>query len=170
MFILYRNRSILERILADTTYNYLAQPLTELFIKEMRSKDEIWAKGVVDMLHAMTGQNPKYFEIKIDDENAYALSLALGENDLVTFEDIKRSRSNREQFLHLSYLLLKRGDQIYLLPDEQMRVELGDECLIVADDESKDDFEYIINNIYELDYVLGRQSDELFHFFKRKKK
>jgi hypothetical protein len=40
------------------------------------------------------------------------------------------------------------------MPDNHMELKIGDELLIVADDENREDFEYITNNIYELDYVL----------------
>jgi len=146
---------VVEKLLADVTYNYIARPLADLFIIESRKKDEEWAKIIVNMLNNITGMNPMYFETKIDEEHAYALSLKLNDNQAVTLADVRRSRSDRNEFLHIAYLLLKRGKETYLMPDSQMQLQIGDELLIVADEETYDDFEYILNNIYELEYVLG---------------
>ncbi len=146
---------VLEKILADATYNYIARPLADLFIKEVRKKDDQWAEVIVNMLNNVTGMNPAYFETQINDENAYALTLKLNEGTNVTLADLRRSRSDRSELLHVVYLLLKRGDEVYLMPDSRMSLKVGDELLIVSDEESYEDFEYIVNNIYELEYVLA---------------
>ncbi len=159
---------ILERILADTTYNYLAQPLTEIFISEIRKKDEDWAKIIVSMLHSAIGATPDYFELTLDEERAYGLCHKLQSGEKITLSHLRRSRTDRHKLLHIVYMLLKRGEEIYLMPQSTMELQLGDQLLLVADDESRDDFEYIINNIAELDYVLGKKQKS-FEFFRRKK-
>ena len=157
---------ILERILADTTYNYLAQPLTEIFIQEIRKKDEAWAVGIVDMLHTTTGVKADYFELVIGLESSYALCKELTQGKKITLSQLSRSREDREKPLHITYLLLKRGEDIFLMPNSNMELEIGDEILFVCDDVSRDDFEYIINNIGELDYILGNKPQG-YSFFKR---
>jgi len=146
---------VLEKLLADVTYNYISRPLADLFIIESRKQDEEWAQIIVNMLNNITGMNPMYFEIKLDEEHAYALSKKLDDDEAITLANLRRSRANRDEFLHIVYLLLKRGEEIYLMPDSQMQLQMGDELLIVSNEESYEDFEYILNNIYELEYVLG---------------
>lgn len=146
---------VLEKILADATYNYIARPLADLFIIESRKKDDEWAKIIINMLNNVTGMNPAYFEIKLNDENAYALTLKLQEGENITLADLRRSRAQRKELLHVVFLLLKRGDKVFLMPDSSMNLEINDELLIVSNEEDYDDFEYIVNNIYELEYVLG---------------
>lgn len=147
---------ILEQILADITYNHLSYPLSEIFIEESRKKDEEWAKVIVDMLNEVTGMNPTYYEKTLTSENAYALGLRLLKGEQITLAQLRRSRENNDELLNLVYLLLKRDKKVYLMPESDMCLELGDELLIVADDETYDDFEYIVNNIYELEYVLEK--------------
>jgi uncharacterized protein with PhoU and TrkA domain len=127
-----------------------------MLIHEIRDKDEAWAKIIVQMLNKITGMNPNYFEITICDDEAYALSLELEKGTSITLSNLRRSREDRKKMLNMAYLLLKRGEEIYLMPEADIHVKMGDELLVVADDENREDFEYIINNIYELDYVLGR--------------
>ncbi len=148
---------IIEKILAESTYNYISRPLLDTFVVELRKQDEEWAKIIVSMLHNSTGISPDYFEIEINLENAYALSLSLQKGEKITLAQIRRSRANREEILPIVYLLLQRGEEIFLVPDSQMHLAIGDKLLIVAKDEYKEDFEYIVNNLYELNYVLGRE-------------
>ena len=154
---------VVEKILADSTYNFIARPLVDLFIKEARKQTEEWAEIIVNVLNNITGMNPKYYETQLNDENAYALNIELEKGTPVTLANLRRSRENREEMLQIVFLLLKRGDEVYLMPDSQMNLQVGDELLSVADEENYEDFEYIINNIYELNYVLGKEeSKKLF--------
>jgi len=145
---------VIEQILADTTYNYIARPLSDLFIHESRKRDDSWAEIIVNMLNNVAGMNPKYYEKKINLEEAYALSNRILKGEKISLADIRRSRANNNDLLHIVYLLLKRGDEVYLVPNSSITLELNDELLIVADEENYEDFEYIINNYYELEYVL----------------
>ena len=153
---------VLEQILADSTYNHLAKPLSEAFIHEVRKKDETWAKVIIEMLNSMTGLDPDYFETIIDEEHMYALDLELKKGSHISLAKLRRSRENREDILHIVYLILKRDGEIYLMPDNQMQLKIGDELLIVADDENREDFEYITNNIHELNYILGMDTTKVF--------
>ncbi|WP_457744106.1 potassium channel family protein [Sulfurimonas sp.] len=153
---------VVEKILADATYNFISRPLVDLFIREAREQDEEWAEVIVNILNNITGMNPKYFETQLNSENAYALTLKQEEGETITLANLRRSRENRDEFLQIVFLLLKRGDKVYLMPDSQMPLEIGDELLIVADEETYEDFEYIVNNIYELDYILGNENNKNF--------
>jgi len=146
---------ILEQILADATYNYIDRPLADIFIHKAREKDEEWAKVVVNMLNNITGMNPTYFEKQLNYNTAYALSLELKKNKKIPLSALRRSREDNSKILKLVYLLLKRGDEVFLMPESSMSIEIGDELLIVSDDEAYNDFDYIVNNIYELEYVLS---------------
>ena len=146
---------VVEQILADVTYKYISRPLADLFITESRKKDEEWGEVIVNMLNNVTGMNPMYFETKLDDENAYALNIELNAGKNITLASLRRSREDRKNLLNIVFLLLKRGEEVYLMPDSHMNLQVGDELLIVSDAQNYEDFEYIINNIYELEYVLG---------------
>jgi Trk K+ transport system NAD-binding subunit len=152
---------VVEKILADVTYNYIARPLADLFIIEARKKDEAWAEVIVNMLNNITGMNPMYFETKLDEDNAYSLSLELNAGKDITLASLRRSREDRNNLLNIVYLLLKRENKVYLMPNSHMKLQIGDELLIVSDEENYEDFEYIVNNIYELEYVLGYKKEEI---------
>ena len=153
---------VVEQILADVTYNFISRPLIDIFIHEARKEDEEWAEIIVNILNNITGMNPKSFEIELDEESAYALSLELKNGGDITLANLRRSRENKNEMLQIVFLLLKRGDEVHLMPNSQMHLQMGDKLLIVADDEAYEDFDYIINNIYELNYVLDKEDTNNF--------
>ena len=162
---------VVEEILADATYNFIARPLVDLFINEARKQTEEWAEGIVNLLNKVTGINPKHYETELDEETTYALHRELQKGTEITLKNLKRSRVNREESLPIVFLLLKRGEDVYLMPNEEMPLKIGDELLSVADEEDYEDFEYIINNIYELDYVLGKEeSTKIFNIWGKNEK
>ena len=145
---------ILEEILADITFNFIAKPLANKFIKLIRQQDDEWGKLVVETIKKRVGENPLLHEMRLDLENAYALYNELNNGKDIRLYHILRSRSNYNEHINLIFLLLKRKNKIYLMPPENLKIEPDDEILFACDSESKKDFEYIINNYYELYYVL----------------
>jgi len=108
----------------------------------------------VERMHDELGDNPLHFEVTIDERGAYALYHELEAGKRVTLSTLKRSRADYTQKLQLIFLLAMRGDETILLPDEEMEVERGMKLLITATEDAKRDFEYIVNNYYELYYVM----------------
>jgi voltage-gated potassium channel len=41
------------------------------------------------------------------------------------------------------------------MPSPETEIKENDRLLIASNEENIEDFEYIVNNIYELEYVLG---------------
>ncbi len=153
---------ILERILAKYTYNFIAKPLANKFIRLIHKKDNRWAMNTVGKLSATIGQNPLLFEITINEENAYALAKELQKGTKITLEILKRSRADWRKKNKILFLLYEYHDDesrtTILMPDDSVEVKVGCSLLIACDEEAKEDFEYIINNYYELYYVLtGRE-------------
>jgi voltage-gated potassium channel Kch len=146
---------ILERILSEFTYLFIARPLAYRFVQLLHSKDEQWGADVVRQMHETLGENPMHFELTINEEEAYALTRELNAGKKITLGTLRRSRADRTQPLPLLFLLCKWDEQRrILLPDDDLLLEPGVQLLIAATEESKSDFEYIVNNYYELNYVL----------------
>jgi len=145
---------VLEKILAEYTNTIIAREMVDAFIKEIRKMDNEWGKVIVNMLINIAGINPIYYEVEINEENAYALSIYLKKMK-IRLGDIRKSRANRKELLKVVYLLLRRNDEYILMPSPDIEIKTGDKLLIAGNYEVIDDFEYIINNIYELEYVLN---------------
>ena len=146
---------ILERILADFSYTYIAEPLTYRFVTLLHKQSEEWGANLVKKMKETLGDNPIHFEITINQDEAYALTNELKNGLEVKLGDLKRSREDYTKPLDIIVLLLKRGEgDIELLPDDNIVIKPGMRLLIAAKEESRVDFEYIVNNYYELYYVL----------------
>jgi voltage-gated potassium channel len=68
---------------------------------------------------------------------------------------LARSRRDHKKHNKLIVLYLKRGDEEYLLPDPELELHCGDKLLFAGDREAFEDAEYIMQNLYELNYVLS---------------
>ncbi len=148
---------ILEQILAKYTYNFIANPLANKFIRMIHKKDNIWAMNLVGTLSATIGKNPLLFEITLDEEHAYALWHELKKGETITLGTLKRSRADYSKKNKIFFLLYEYKDeeqrQTILLPPDELQLKPGAKLLVACDEEAKIDFEYIINNYYELYYV-----------------
>jgi len=121
----------------------------------LHSQNEDWGRDLVNRMRKKLGENPIHFEIKITKDNAYALCDRLESNEKITLGMIKRSREDWKKEISLIFLFCKFGKNDYIiLPDDDVEVKEGARLLIASTEESKIDFEYIINNYYELRYVL----------------
>ena len=149
---------ILEQILAEFTYLFIARPLAYKFINLLHKKDEYWGSEVVDKMHNLLGENPIHFEITINEESAYALSRELKKGRKIPLSTLYRSRSDRKETMPLLVLLIKKSNgDIEAMPSSSFALEDKMSLLIASNEESKSDLEYIINNYYELEYVLGEK-------------
>jgi len=146
---------VLEEIIANKTYNYLAMPLANAFIKQISKRDEAWGRVIVNRIIMKMGINPHLCEMSVTKRQACALYDELGKGTKVTLGILKRSREDYRKQNRLIFLLIKRNDEYFLLPDDDFCVKRGDEMLIVCHKESEVDLAYILNNYYELFYVLN---------------
>jgi len=145
---------ILEDIIANKTYNYLAMPLANAFIKQITKRDEVWGKRIVDRIISKMGTKPHLCEMSVTEKQAFALYSELQKGTSVTLSVLKRARDDYQKQNPLIFLLIKRGKEFFLLPEEDFSVQIGDEMLIVCNKESEVDLAYILNNYYELYYVM----------------
>jgi len=145
---------ILEEIVANKTYNYLAMPLANAFITQLNNRDDEWGEKIVNKITSKMGRKPHLCEMSVTDKQAFALFNVLRQGAEVTLGTLKRSRRNYKKNNAVIFLLIKRKGTMYLLPDDDFLVELGDEFLIVCNNRSEVDLAYILNNYYELHYVM----------------
>jgi len=150
---------ILEQVLAEFTYLFIARPLAYRFVRLLHTRDEAWGGSLVRRMHEILGDNPIHFEITVDERDAYALYHRLKEGEKITLGTLRRCRRDRNRTLPLLFLLYKWGENRYeVLPGDDTPLETGIRLLVAATEEGREDFEYIVNNYYELRYVLTGES------------
>jgi Trk K+ transport system NAD-binding subunit len=145
---------ILEEIVANKTYNYLAKPLANAFILQLSKRDNKWGQAIVHRIVTKLGRNPHLCEMSATQKQAFALYQELDKGTKVPLKVLKRSRADYKKNNALIFLLIKRQKEIILLPGDDFLIQKGDEMLIVCNDESEVDLAYILNNYYEFHYVM----------------
>lgn len=145
---------VLEDIIIQKTYNNLAMPLANLFIKYLSQQNEAWGRALVERIVSKMGDNPEICEMKITEEQAYAAWHELHNGTRITIGMLKRKRENYREDNELIFLMLVRENKSILLPSDDFEIAVDDKLLVVCHDESKKDLEYILENYYELYYVI----------------
>ncbi len=100
------------------------------------------------------GRKPHLCEMAITEREAFALTNVLKKEGSIKLKVLKRSRSNFEKSTALIFLLIKRDEEYILLPEDNFDLKIGDKLLIVCSNKSETDLAYILNNYYELHYVM----------------
>ncbi len=154
------------KILVNKVTNALFNPLCDLFIKAMISKDNDWASGLVVDLIQEINDNPLVLEIEINLENAPEIYNYLKTQEELNLKILATSLHNREKLNNLIPLLLKRENDTILLPTLDEKIKIGDKILIACDEHALSDMEYICENMYEFYYALT--GNEKRTIFKRK--
>ncbi len=145
----------IETLMVKKTYNTLARPLADRFIRLINYRGEEWGRRVVEEMKENIGNNPETFETVIDENHAYALVRHMRESgEEVPYEVLSRRRDDWKKSNPLLILYVKRGEEEILLPEPDFPIKIGDRILMAGDRESFDDVEYIMENINELCYVL----------------
>jgi Trk K+ transport system NAD-binding subunit len=153
---------MIETLMINKTYNVLARPLADRFIRLMAYRGESWGEKVVALLKEHINNNPETMETVIDEDHAYALTRHLKESgEKVPYSILYRSREDWRKENPVLVLYIRRGEEEILLPDPSLPIELGDEVLLAGTKEAFEDVEYIMENIYELYYVMQGKECEL---------
>jgi Trk K+ transport system NAD-binding subunit len=72
---------------------------------------------------------------------------------------LKRKREDYTLENILIFLMILIDNEPIILPENEYEIKIGDKMLIVCEEESKEDLEYILENYYELYYVMnGKES------------
>ena len=153
---------MIETLMVKKTYNIIARPLADRFIRLMGYRGEEWGSCVINLLKEHINNNPETMETVIDENHAYALVKHLKEEkEEVPYSILYRRRDDCSKSNTLLILYIRRGEDEILLPDPTLPIQVGDEVLIAGTKDAFEDVEYILENIYELYYVLKGKECEL---------
>ena len=149
---------ILDEIIINKTYNYLAMPLVNVFIAYLNRQKEEWGEYLVNRIVTKMGENPDVCEMEISPDSAFAVVRELKKGNTVTLDMLGRRRENYRERNRLLFLMVLRDGKPILLPDNDFEIAIGDQLLVICNEESKEDLEYILENYYELHYAMyGRE-------------
>ena len=151
------------KILINKTANALINPISDVFLRMIIKKDNIWASKLLRRLRENIDNNPLLLEIEINEKTTPQIYNYLEEKNTLTFDILSRSLHNKELNNNVVPLLLQRDKKNTLLPSAEDNINIGDRILLACDEHAQNDIEYISQNIYEFYYALtGEEKRTIF--------
>lgn len=144
---------MLSKILVHKTVNALINPMSDRFLNLLKKQNELFGATLIKEMLENIGENPQIYELPINKTKAYAATMALTQEKIILLSYLLKRRDNRDLKNRVKALLLERDNKFFLLPDETMQLRENDKLLFAATNEAIEDIEYIVENIYELEYV-----------------
>ena len=120
-------------VVAHEVYAQISTPLLWRFIQGVPAQGDEWAADLLHRLLANCGHElPALWKVKLDSDQAPALQGPLAEEQVV-LGDLLRSPEERERRLKVVPLLVLRGDEATLTPDDDMVLAADDELLFAGE-------------------------------------
>ena len=144
-----------EQILVHKTTNAISNPLSDKLIRLMTTEDEQWGQKLLVNLIKTIGTKPLRYELVINESQSKTVYDYIKDTKQpITLDTLRRSRRDYKQYNNLFGLLIIRDEEYILLPDYDFQVEIDDQILFACDENAINDLEYVINNIYEFNYIM----------------
>lgn len=138
----------------------LIAPLLKPFFERVRASridgEDGFLRRVFEQLREKVGSNavPRLWTVDIDQRSTPAVSSVVENSGTVTLRDLFRNPTEREQGLGCVALVVRTGDDIRLMPDQDYRLSIGDQILLCGRDKDLHLLEATLNNEYTLKYLV----------------
>jgi hypothetical protein len=120
-------------VVAHEVYAQLSTPLLWRFLREMPNLGDQWAEHMIGRLHRHCGRRLQaLWTTTLDAREAPALVPWLDDGQQ-TLGALLRSRENRDRRLDIVPLLILRGEETTLGPDDDFRLAAGDQILFAGE-------------------------------------
>ena len=155
-------------IIARKIRAILIAPLLVDFINHSLHKDEEWANITISRLSAVIGDNPPYiWTVNINKEGTPAIAQALGFGRSILLKHIVQDPVDLSRPLPCVPLLLKRGDDIQLLPNEQTEIKAFDQLLFCGLRKVKYAMSPTLVDLSILNYVMTSKNEPQSYLWKK---
>ncbi|UCV07434.1 potassium channel family protein [Dechloromonas denitrificans] len=145
-------------IVAQECIAILTTPLLARFLARLRDKSEDWSQHLVGRLQGLCdGLTPTVWGIRLNISEAPAACLALIDSPPFRLGEILRDGRDRTQPLAAVALMVERGDECFLLPDDNFLLAANDHLLLASPLDTRRNLALTLHNENELNYVLTGQ-------------
>ncbi len=146
----------------------LTAPLLIDFISQALLKDNEWANITISRLSAVIGEERPYiWSVNINKENAPAIAQAFGFGRSIQLQHIIRDPVVHSRNLACVPLLLKRGDNLQLLPDENIELKAFDQLLFCGLRKVKHTMSPTLTHLNQLNYVMTSKNEPQSYVWKK---
>jgi voltage-gated potassium channel len=119
-------------VVAHEAYAQLSTPLLWRFLRELPAMDDAWSAGIVARLTSLCGTHLQtLWKVRLTPQDAPALGAWLVSGD-ARLGQLLRNPEDRDDPLHAIVLLVLRGREVTLAPDDDFVLQPGDELLLAG--------------------------------------
>ena len=155
-------------IIARKIRAIIIAPLLIEFLDMATHQDQQWANITISRLSAVIGENSPYiWTVNINKEDTPAIAQALGFGRSIQLKHINRDPLNLTKNLSCVTLLLKRGDELLLLPDEDHELKAFDQLLFCGLRKVKHTMSPILSDLSLLNYVMTSKNEPRSYIWKK---
>jgi len=155
-------------IIARRIRALLIAPLLIDFIDQALLEDQQWANITISRLSAVIGENsPHIWTVRISKDDTPAVAQGLGFGRSIQLKHITRDPVSITRNLACVTLLLKRGEHIQLLPDENTELKALDELLFCGTRKVKDSMSPILTDLSLLNYVMTSKNEPQSYIWRK---
>ena len=155
-------------IIARKIRAILIAPLLIDFIELALKKDQEWANITISRLSAVIGDNPPYlWTVHVNKEKAPAVAQALGFGRSIQLKHLTQDPVSCENTLPCVPLLLKRGDELLLLPDDETELKAFDQLLFCGLRKVKHSMSPTLTDLSTLNYVMTFKNEPQSYIWKK---
>ncbi len=117
-------------LIASKLLSVLGSPLLAEFLEKAERESDQWNRALAEQLRTIAdGVTPETWTLRISKKRAPAVMLEMEHDQTVSLGCIRRDPGNRSRTLPALPLLLRRGDEDTLLPEDDTALESGDRLL-----------------------------------------
>ncbi len=146
----------------------LIAPLLIDFISHALLEDQEWANITISRLSAVIGENRPYvWTVNITKDNAPAIAQALGFGRNIKIQHIIRNPTIHSKNLDCVTLLLKRGTEVQLLPDDDVELKAFDQLMFCGLRKVKHTMSPTLNDLNLLNYVMTSKNEPQSYVWKK---
>lgn len=133
----------------------LVAPLLWRFLQEMPARGDAWAADVVDRLATHCGRHvPTLWKVQLTEAETPALVPWLSRGGL-RLGDLMRNPEDREQRLAAVPLMVARGEDSLLLPDDDLVLQAADQLLLAGRSSARRSLEAAMLDEASVEYVVS---------------
>jgi Trk K+ transport system NAD-binding subunit len=155
-------------IIARKIRAILIAPLLIDFIEQAPLEDPEWANITISRLSAVIGVNSPYlWTVHINKDHAPAIAHALGYGRKIQLKHIMQNPVKNAHSLPCIALLLKRGDNIELLPDESTELKAFDQLLFCGLRKVKYTMTLTLSDLSTLNYIMTYKNEPQSYIWKK---
>ncbi|WP_006788632.1 potassium channel family protein [Thiorhodospira sibirica] len=142
-------------IITTRILSVLTTPLLEDFLRMARGQSNQWNQQLAQEMRRINQElTPESFSIRVSLNRCPGLTQALKLGKPILLETLCRDPRNREQFLEVLPLLLRRGEHNTLLPTFNTPLEIGDRILFCGSNQAQNLMRRGLNNLNTLQFLF----------------